>query len=52
LLDPVYTGKAFYGLLQELRAGRYSDCENLVFVHTGGQFGLFPHREQIAQLQG
>lgn len=45
LLDPVYTGKAFYGLLQELQKGRYRDCENLVFVHTGGQFGLFPHRE-------
>ncbi|AMX02508.1 D-cysteine desulfhydrase family protein [Microbulbifer thermotolerans] len=47
LLDPVYTGKAFYGLLQELRKGSYRDCENLVFVHTGGQFGLFPHREMF-----
>lgn len=47
LLDPVYTGKAFYGMLQELHKGSYQDCENLVFVHTGGQFGLFPHREMF-----
>ncbi|WP_346836443.1 D-cysteine desulfhydrase family protein [Microbulbifer sp. SAOS-129_SWC] len=52
LLDPVYTGKAFYGLLQELRAGRYRDCGNLVFVHTGGQFGIFPQREKFAHLEG
>jgi D-cysteine desulfhydrase len=50
LLDPVYTGKAFHGLLQELRKGSYRDCENLVFVHTGGQFGLFPHREKFGFL--
>ncbi|MEX2963558.1 D-cysteine desulfhydrase family protein [Microbulbifer sp. TYP-18] len=48
ILDPVYTGKAFYGLLQELSKGTYSDCDNLVFVHTGGQFGLFPHREHFS----
>ncbi|WP_078083648.1 D-cysteine desulfhydrase family protein [Microbulbifer mangrovi] len=44
LLDPVYTGKAFHGMLQDIKAGRYTDCENLVFVHTGGQFGVFPQR--------
>lgn len=44
LLDPVYTGKAFHGMLQDIKAGRYADCENLVFVHTGGQFGVFPQR--------
>lgn len=48
LLDPVYTGKAFYGLLQELQKGSYRGCENVVFVHTGGQFGLFPHRERFS----
>lgn len=44
LLDPVYTGKAFHGLLNEIKRGRYRDCKNLVFVHTGGQFGIFPQR--------
>ncbi|MCA0901050.1 D-cysteine desulfhydrase family protein [Microbulbifer agarilyticus] len=45
LLDPVYTGKAFYGMLQDIEKGRYKNSENLVFVHTGGQFGVFPQRD-------
>ena len=45
LLDPVYTGKAFHGLLTDLEKGRYGGCKNLVFVHTGGQFGIFPQRD-------
>ncbi|SDK16263.1 D-cysteine desulfhydrase family protein [Microbulbifer yueqingensis] len=51
VLDPVYTGKAFHGLLQELGRGRYRDCDNLVFVHTGGHYGLFPHRAHFAFLE-
>lgn len=47
LLDPVYTGKAFNGLLQDIKNGIYSGCKDVVFVHTGGQFGLFPHRAQF-----
>ncbi len=47
VLDPVYTGKAFYGLMQELEAGRFDDCEDLIFVHTGGLFGLFPQKDEI-----
>ncbi len=41
LLDPVYTGKAFYGLRQELarEPGKFGD--RIVFIHTGGIFGLF-----------
>ncbi len=41
LLDPVYTGKAFYGLLQEIKRGRFKGCSNIVFIHTGGVFGIF-----------
>lgn len=44
ILDPVYTGKAFHGLLQELRYGTLQGARDVVFVHTGGLFGLFPHR--------
>lgn len=44
LLDPVYTGKAFHGMLQDIRRGHYAGCQNLVFMHTGGQFGIFPQR--------
>jgi len=47
-LDPVYTGKAFHGLLQELRHGRLRGARDVVFIHTGGLFGLFPHRQRFA----
>ncbi|RLQ20418.1 pyridoxal-phosphate dependent enzyme [Seongchinamella sediminis] len=42
LLDPVYTGKAFAGLVAEIAAGRFSGCQDIVFMHTGGIFGVFP----------
>ncbi|MBA6412343.1 D-cysteine desulfhydrase family protein [Parahaliea sp. F7430] len=45
VLDPVYTGKAFYGMLQELAQGRFADCQDIVFVHTGGIFGLMAQRQ-------
>ncbi len=48
VLDPVYTGKAFHGMLQELRAGRFDDSNDVVFIHTGGVFGLFPQRDQFS----
>lgn len=47
LLDPVYTGKAFHGVLEDIKAGKFAGCRDLVFVHTGGQFGVFPHRGQF-----
>jgi D-cysteine desulfhydrase len=47
VLDPVYTGKAFHALLSEIKRGRFNDSEDVVFVHTGGVFGLFPQREQF-----
>ena len=48
VLDPVYTGKAFYGLYNEVKKGTFDSCENILFIHTGGQYGLFPKQEQIA----
>ena len=44
LLDPVYTGKAFYGLLTDIKKGRYQGVSDIVFVHTGGTFGLFAQK--------
>lgn len=46
LLDPVYTGKAFHGMLEEMKAGRFDGADDIVFIHTGGFFGLYPQREQ------
>ena len=49
VLDPVYTGKAFYGMLQEIAAGRFTGCRDIVFVHTGGVFGIFPQAAGFEQ---
>jgi D-cysteine desulfhydrase len=47
LLDPVYTGKAWRGLEGEAAAGRIDRGRAVVFVHTGGTFGLFPARAEF-----
>jgi D-cysteine desulfhydrase len=50
LLDPVYTGKAFLALTREARRtpGRFG--QRVLFVHTGGGFGVFPFREALTRL--
>jgi D-cysteine desulfhydrase len=47
LLDPVYTGKAMLGLAARARAG-VLPSRRVVFVHTGGSFGVFPFAEALA----
>ena len=44
VLDPVYTGKAFHGMLEQIEQGRFAGHRDIVFIHTGGIFGLFPQR--------
>lgn len=41
ILDPVYTGKAFAGLLKLNAEGAFAGEENILFIHTGGAGGLF-----------
>lgn len=48
VLDPVYTGKAFAGMLSEIKRGRFQGVRDIVFVHTGGIFGVFPQRGGFA----
>lgn len=50
VLDPVYTGKAFHGMVMELRQkpGRFGHA--VAFLHTGGMFGLFATPEALSQL--
>ena len=40
-LDPVYTGKAFAGLLKMAGEGAFRETENVLFLHSGGAGGLF-----------
>lgn len=50
VLDPVYTGKAFFGMTQELGRDPRVFGERIVFVHTGGIFGLFPMADEMAAI--
>lgn len=43
LLDPVYTGKAFAGMLDLVRNGRFLPDHHLIFLHTGGFPGLWAY---------
>jgi D-cysteine desulfhydrase len=50
VLDPVYTGKAFHGMVQELRRNPKRFGESVAFIHTGGMYGLFASPETIASV--
>lgn len=45
LLDPVYSGKGMAGLIDLIGKGQFGKDENVVFLHTGGQVGLFGYPE-------
>lgn len=48
LLDPVYSGKGFAGLVDLIRTGHFTKGQNIVFIHTGGAVGLFAYRSVFA----
>ena len=50
VLDPVYTGKAYFGMIAELAKDSRVFGDRIVFIHTGGLFGLFPIADQFAGL--
>lgn len=52
LLDPVYSAKAFAGLLALARQGEFRPGENILFVMTGGSPALFAYRDQLDDLAG
>ena len=45
-LEPIYSGKAMWGLFRDLAAGRIARGSKIVFIHTGGMQGLAGLREQ------
>ena len=50
LLDPVYTGKAFFGLIDRLSRDPKEFGARVCFIHTGGLFSVFPFREPLSRL--
>ncbi len=47
LLDPVYSGKAFAGLVGLVRSGFFHAGQNIVFLHTGGAAALFAYESVL-----
>jgi D-cysteine desulfhydrase len=46
-LDPVYTGKAFYGMIEDIKQGLFASDKDIVFLHTGGLFGLLAQQQSL-----
>ena len=47
LLDPVYTGRAFYGMLDFLNEKKLKLNSNILFWHTGGLPAIFDYAEGL-----
>jgi D-cysteine desulfhydrase len=47
ILDPVYTGKTMDGLIGLVKQGYFQDCENILFLHTGGAPSLYHYRADV-----
>jgi D-cysteine desulfhydrase len=47
LIDPVYSGKAFGGMIDLIRKGVIKKEERVLFWHTGGQMALFAYSDQL-----
>ena len=47
LLDPVYTGRAMAGLLDQIRQGVIGPGETVLFWHTGGTPALFAYTQDL-----
>lgn len=47
VLDPIYTGRAFAGLVAAVRDGIIQKGQKTIFMHTGGLPGFFGHSDVI-----
>jgi D-cysteine desulfhydrase len=52
LLDPVYGGKAFAGLLADISYGRYEAGDYVLFIMTGGSPGLYAYASDFLGAAG
>ena len=49
-LDPVYTGKLFYGIFDQIKKGRFPAESVIIAVHTGGLQGIRGFNERYGAL--
>ncbi len=50
ILDPVYTGKAMFGLHGEIQKGHIPNNSKVLFIHTGGIFGWSAFTEETSHV--
>jgi D-cysteine desulfhydrase len=50
VLDPVYTLKAFLGMLAHVRQGVVTRGQRVLFIHSGGHAGIYPKAEELMPL--
>ncbi len=49
LLDPVYSGKGFAGMIGLIRDGFFKKSDRILFLHTGGATALFAYENILQQ---
>jgi 1-aminocyclopropane-1-carboxylate deaminase/D-cysteine desulfhydrase-like pyridoxal-dependent ACC family enzyme len=47
ILDPVYTGKALAGAIDQIKAGKWGPDDTLIFLHTGGTPAIFAYADLL-----
>lgn len=53
ILDPVYSGKAAYGMMKDMTQNPAKwESRKILFIHTGGLLGLFDKAEEMASSVG
>lgn len=52
VLDPVYTGKAMFGLAKAVERGEIDPAARVLFIHTGGLPGLLAQGEELREAIG
>ncbi|ERN11111.1 putative D-cysteine desulfhydrase 1, mitochondrial [Amborella trichopoda] len=53
ILDPVYSGKAAYVLLKDMKQNPAKwEGKKILFIHTGGLLGMYDKVEQLQSLMG
>ena len=46
-LDPIYTGKLVFGILDLLKKGFFPENSSIVILHSGGLQGIKPYNEFV-----
>ncbi|KAI7751309.1 hypothetical protein M8C21_002869 [Ambrosia artemisiifolia] len=53
ILDPVYSGKAAYGMMKDMAQHPTKwEGRKILFIHTGGLLGLYDKNDEMASLVG